>query len=72
MVSNKKDSFCPYKHIHLLSEASGLWNASREQRKRVYLVYDGLGIKKEQFNGSIVLKVRYTLNVEPETQKKVP
>lgn len=36
----------------------------------VYLVDDGLGIKKKQLNSGIVLQVRYTLYVEPENTEE--
>lgn len=36
----------------------------------VYLVYDGLCIKKEQFNGGVILQVGYTLYVEPENTEE--
>lgn len=35
------------------------------RKRNVYLVYDGLGIKEKQLNGSIVLQVGYTLYIEP-------
>lgn len=34
-----------------------------------YLVDDGLGIKKKQLNRGIVLKIGYTLYVEPENKE---
>lgn len=34
-----------------------------------YLVDDGLGIKKKQLNSGIVLKIGYTLYVEPENKE---
>lgn len=36
----------------------------------IYLVYDGLCIKKEQFNGGVILQVGYTLYVEPENTEE--
>lgn len=41
-----------------------------KKKLAIYLVYDGLCIKKEQFNGGVILQVGYTLYVEPENTEE--
>lgn len=63
-----------YSHRTVLVEQDKIWKDIdyTEKKLHVYLVYDGLGIKEKQLNGSIVLQVGYTFYIEPAITEGTP